>query len=102
MAPTDCTTFQLWGSVPDPADPQFAPIRADLARLFIQHKADLGLKDWTDDKVIDQATWIASALIGCGMVALQRGDEAWLARHAWFSEACERLFADHATVPLDG
>src|SRR5262249_47931008 len=78
-------------SVPDPADPQFAPIRADLARLFIAHKAELGIADWADDKVVDQVSWIASALIACGMVALQRGDQAWLERHAWFGEAIEPI-----------
>ena len=102
MLPIDRTAFQRWGSVPDPADPQFAPIRADLARLFIARKVELGIADWADDKVVDQVNWIASALIACGMVALQRGDQAWLERHAWFSEAVERLFDDHPAVPLDG
>jgi hypothetical protein len=101
MPPADCTVFQRWDSVPDPADPRFAPIRADLARLLIAHKADLGLTDWTDDKIVDHVTWIASALIACGMVALQRGDRAWLERHRRFGEANERLFADRHAVPLD-
>jgi hypothetical protein len=38
----------LSGSVPDPDAAEFAPIRADLARLFIRHKADLGMGDWPD------------------------------------------------------
>jgi hypothetical protein len=33
---------------------------------------------------------------------LRRGDTAWLVRHAWFGEACERLFENQAAVPLDG
>jgi len=36
-----------------------------------------------------------------GTVAVARGDQAWLERHAWFGEAVERLFADQPVVKLD-
>jgi hypothetical protein len=45
---------------------------------------------------------ICAALIGLGQLALQRGDEAWLQRHAWASEAFARLFNDQPAVKLDG
>jgi len=45
---------------------------------------------------------VTTALIGCSQVAVQRGDSAWLARHAWAAEAFARLFADEPAVPLDG
>ena len=34
-----------------PDDPEFVPIRADLARPFILHKADMGLTRWSDDDI---------------------------------------------------
>ena len=92
-----------WGQpIVHPDDPQFAPVRAELGRLFLQHKHDLALKDWTDQQVVERVNDIAAALIGCGQVALQRGDRQWLERHRWFGEACERLFRDQQAMPLDG
>jgi hypothetical protein len=75
----------------------FAPIRGELARLYIAHALDLGLGGCTDTEIV-----ITAALIGCCQVALQRGDRAWLDRHHWFGEACERLFNSQQVVPLDG
>jgi hypothetical protein len=45
---------------------------------------------------------ITATLIGCGQVALHRGDAEWLDRHRWFSDACARLLLDQPAVPLDG
>jgi len=46
--------------------------------LFILHKADLGLDDWTDQQVVERVNDITAALFSLGQVALQRGDTAWL------------------------
>jgi hypothetical protein len=89
-------------NLPDPDAAEFAPIRADLARLFLEHKAELGLGGWTDDQIVAKVSDITAALFGCGQVALQRGDTEWLDRHRWFSDACTRLFVDQPAVPLDG
>ena len=35
-------------TIDDLAAPEFAPIRADLARLYLQHLADLGMADASD------------------------------------------------------
>ena len=93
MLPTD---------LPRPDAPEFAPIRGDLARLYIAHKGDLGLLDWTDAQLVEHVDDVTAALIGCGRVAMQRGDEAWLERHRWFAEACERLFSDLPATRLNG
>jgi len=42
---------------------------AELGRLFLQHKHDLALDDWTDQQVVERVNDIAAALIGCGQVA---------------------------------
>ena len=35
-------------TIDDLAAPEFAPIRANLARLYLQHLADLGMADASD------------------------------------------------------
>jgi hypothetical protein len=50
---------------------------------------------------VDLGCLLVAAPIGCGQVALQRDDRAWLERHRWFSEAFARL-NDQAAVPPTG
>src|SRR5271170_5223271 len=71
----------------NPNDPEFDAVRADLGRLFIRHKLDLGLCGWSDAAVIANTNRIAGALMACGTVALDRGDTKSLERHKWFSDA---------------
>lgn len=87
--------------LPHPDDAEFAAIRADLARLFITHKAALGLGDWSDAEIIARTSDITATLIGLYMHATQHSDEAWLARHDWFRVACARLLDDQCATPLD-
>lgn len=89
-------------TMPGPDAALFAPIRADLGRLFILHRADMGLGDWPDAVIVDNVNRIAGALMAAGTVAVDRGDTEWLERHQWFSDAAARLFADQPAVPLDG
>jgi hypothetical protein len=86
----------------DPNAPEHAQVRADLGRLFIVHKADMGLGAWPDAEIIARTNEIAATLMTLGRHALEHGDAAWLARHAWFSKACELLFDGYRSVPLDG
>ena len=86
----------------DPNAPEFAPIRGELARLFIQHKVDLCLADWADAQVIERVDDIANALMRCDIIALQQGNAVWLERFRWFAEACERLFDDQPATRLNG
>jgi hypothetical protein len=89
-----------WEVLPHPDGPEFANVRADLARLYIEHKVELQLTDWTDEQIVERVSDITAALIGCAHIALQRGDAAWLERHQWFGEACGRLFRNQAAIPL--
>src|SRR5262245_39950195 len=83
-------------------DPVFTPIRADLARLYLAHKAELKLDDTSDDEIVAKVDAITGALMAAGTVAVAREDHAWMERHAWFAAAVERLFADQPAVPVDG
>jgi hypothetical protein len=88
----------------DPDAPEFDGVRADLARLFIRHRADLGMTvdEWPDARIIAETSRIAGAIMACGTVALDRNDTAWLERHRWFSDAAARIFDNGQAVPLDG
>jgi hypothetical protein len=85
----------------DLRSPEFAAIRGELARLFITHKIDLKMSGWTDERIVTQTVDIAATLMLLVTHALTHGDDAWLERHRWFGDACERLFNDQAAVPLD-
>ena len=65
-------------------------------------RSDLRLGARTDQQVIDHVSDIIAALIGCGKVAIERGDKAWLDRRRWFRDACARLFNGEPTMMLDG
>jgi hypothetical protein len=88
--------------MPHPDAPEFAAVRAELAKLYIRHALDLGLGGWTDEQIIERVADITATLIGCGQVAMHCGDCEWLARHRWFSDAATRLFKDQHAMPLDG
>jgi hypothetical protein len=92
MVPTD---------IPNPDAPEFAPIRGELARLFIEHRDDLGLMVESDDWIVEHVGLITIALIRLTTHALDHGDEAWLARHAWWREASRRLFKGEAATRHD-
>lgn len=47
----------------DPDASEFAPIRADLARLFILHKAELGMAVCSGEEIIAQTNDICGALM---------------------------------------
>jgi hypothetical protein len=48
---------------PNPDAPEFAPIRADLARLFIAHKAEMSMADWPDEAILAHVNDITATLI---------------------------------------
>jgi hypothetical protein len=87
--------------LPDLDAPEFAPIKARLARLYLSHKADLGVayRDDADiaDKV-DDITWLLLDRLGRAFLAR---DDAWLQRGRWFVAIVEDLLGDQPDR-LDG
>jgi hypothetical protein len=91
----------MTGTAFDLTDRAFAPIRARLARAYMEHKADLGVPDASDDDVLRNVDDITLTLMrGVGQAILQ-GDEAFLKKYRWFTAIVEDLLGD---VPdrLDG
>ena len=87
---------------PDPDAPEFSPIRAGLARLYMRHRVDLGIALASDEWIIEHTTDLSAALYFLCKHAHQHGDYAWLSRHRWWLDATTRLFNDEPAVPLDG
>lgn len=78
-------------TTPDLDAPEFAPIRRELAQLFVAHKADMGFVVESDDYIAAHVDLITIALIQLTMQAHERGDDVWLARHQSWREAMVRL-----------
>jgi len=87
-------------ALPLPNAPEFASIRGELAPVYIRHKVELKMADWSDGQIAARVSDITAAMVGCSTVAMARGDKAWLDRHPWFAEAAARLFNDQQAVPL--
>jgi hypothetical protein len=85
---------------PDAAE--FAGIRADLARLFIAHKADMGMGGYPDAYFVERTNDVTAVLWVLSQHAIDHGDWDWLRRHRWWIQAAIRLHHGEATTALDG
>jgi hypothetical protein len=78
-------------------------VRAQLAQIFIEHKADLG--PYTvragDQVILDRADDISELLLRGLTTALTEGDADWPRRHAWFLDLVTAMLEDAAGKPLD-
>jgi hypothetical protein len=92
----------LSGPIPAPDDSEFAPIRAEFCRLYLQHRDVLGMAGQPDSAIVDQVDDITAALLGLTMRALMNQDRAWLVKHAWFGTAAQQLLHGQAATVLDG
>jgi hypothetical protein len=86
----------------DPDDPQFAPIRADLARLYMRHRVDLGLALASDQSLVANTDNITATLWCLSKHALDHNDVSWLRRHRWWIRAAISLHHGECTTALDG
>jgi len=59
-------------NLPCPDAEEFAPIRGELARLYIRHKTELKMADWSDERIAAQVGDITAALVSRATV-----DDAW-------------------------
>ena len=87
---------------PDPDAPEFAAIRADLARLYMRHRVDLGMTLASDEWIVAHTNDITMTLWHLTQHAIDHGDVPWLTRHHWWLQAAARLDRGEASTPLDG
>ena len=77
--------------------------RAELGRLFIQHKADLALNNWTDAEIVANVNTITGTPLSPPAASpCSATNRPWLSKHRWFSAWIEVLLNDQVAVPLDG
>jgi hypothetical protein len=90
--------------VSDLNSPEFAQVRAQLARAFIEHKADLGpaAAAASDQAILDRVDDIMAVMLCSVAKAMVRRDAAWLARYSWFVDLIEALVEGSKGKPLDG
>ena len=88
--------------LPDLNSPEFAPIKARLARAYLEHKADLGVPDATDEAVLARVDEITAILFASSVRAWRADDQRWKERYRWFFEAIAELHDAEPGKPLDG
>ena len=89
---------------PDLNSTEFAPIKGQLARAFIEHKADLGpaAAVASDQAVVDQVDDISALLLRGLATAMAQGNADWFSRYAWFVDLVIERLEDATDKPLDG
>lgn len=78
-------------------------VRAQLAQIFMEHKADLGLEAARASyrAILDRVDDITEVLLRGLAMALTEGDANWLSRYAWFVDLVTSMLEDAAGKPLD-
>ena len=84
------------------SDPEFGPIKARLARAYLEHKGDLGVLLTDDAEIIAHVDEITALLFAAAERALSVDDQLWKKRYRWFFEAVAELQEALADKRLDG
>ena len=80
--------------LPDLNSPEFAPIKARLARAYLEHKADLGVPDATDEAVLARVDEITAIFFASSGRAGRAHDQRWKERYGWFAAIMSELIDD--------
>ena len=88
--------------LPDLNAPEFEPIRARLARAYLDHKADIGAPHATDQDILDHVDDITALMLGALGRAMTERRHAWLQHYGWFTDLVIELLDDEPGKPLDG
>jgi hypothetical protein len=88
--------------LPDLNAPEFAPIKARFARAYLEHKADLGVPDATDEAVLARVDEITAILFASSVRAWRTDDQRWKERYGWFAAIMSELLDNVPGKPLDG
>ena len=88
--------------VHDFSDPKFGPIKARLARAYLEHKGDLGVLLADDADIIAMVDEITALLLAASVQASRVHNDRWKERYHWFFEAIVELYDALPGKPLDG
>ena len=87
--------------VPELSSPKFAGLRAQLACVFIEHKADLGVPTASDQDIIDHVDDIMVLMWSRTAAAVASGSADWCKRYGWFIDLIGDLVEGRKGRPLD-
>ena len=82
--------------------PEFAPVRARLARAYLDHKADIGAAHADDVEIVARVDAISEVMFAAMKRALTTRHKPWLMRYSWFVDLVNELLDDAPGKPLDG
>ena len=88
--------------LPDLNAPEFAPIEARFARVYLDHKADIGAPHATDQDILDRVDDITALMLGALGRAMAERRHTWLEHYGWFTDLVIELLDDVPGKPLDG
>ena len=83
------------------SDPEFGPIKARLARAYLEHKGDLGVLLTDDAEIIAHVDEITALLFAAAERALSVDNQLWKERYRWFFEAIAELQYAVPGKPID-
>ena len=89
-------------NIRDLSDPEFGPIKARLARAYLEHKGDLGVLLADDAEIIAHVDEITALLLAASVRASLADNQRWKERYSWFFEAIAELQDALPGKPLDG
>ena len=89
-------------AIRDLSDPEFGPIKARLARAYLEHKGDLGVLLMDDAEIIALVDEITALLLAAWFQASLADNQRWKERYSWFSEVIAELQDTMPSKPLDG
>jgi len=89
-------------AIRDLSDPEFGPIKARLARAYLEHKGDLGVLLTDDAEIIALVDEITALLLAAWVQASLADNQRWKERYSWFSEVIAELQDTLPSKPLDG
>jgi hypothetical protein len=88
--------------LPDLNAPEFAPIKARFARDYLEHKADLGVPNASDEAVLARVDEITATLFASSVRPWRTDDQRWKEHYGWFAAIMSELLDDEPGKPLDG
>ena len=89
-------------NIRDLSDPEFGPIKARLARAYLEHKGDLGVLLTDDAAIVAHVDEITALLLAAWAQASLADNQSWKERYSWFSEAIAEMQDARPRKPLDG
>jgi hypothetical protein len=87
--------------LPNLGDPEFAPIKARLTRAYLDHKADMGVPNASDESIVSHVDEITAVLMQGIARAVASDNTVFMTRFAWCVEACADIWEGAPNGKLD-